>query len=65
MSKKEELTIFEELGYKDQADYEKRRLEPLKEHYAKQERIQELQDKAVLEGLSDEEKAEYKELRGL
>lgn len=65
MSKKEELTIFEELGYKDQADYEKRRLEPLKEYYAKQSRIQELQDKAVIEGLTDEEKTEYKELRGL
>ena len=30
-----------------------------------QSRIQELQDKAVIEGLTDEEKTEYKELRGL
>ncbi len=37
----------------------------MKEDLSAQSRIQELQDKAILEGLTDEEKAEYKELRGL
>ena len=61
----DELTIFQELGYKDQADYEEKRLNPLKEYYSNQARIQELEAKSILEGLTDEEKAEYKELRGL
>lgn len=37
----------------------------MKEDFSIQLRVQELQDKAVLEGLTDEEKKEYKELREL
>jgi hypothetical protein len=64
MSKKEDYNIFAELGYKDQADYEERRVKPLKEYYAKQARITEIQNKAILEGLTNAEKEEYKKLKG-
>lgn len=61
----EEENTFTLMGYKDRADYEERKVKPLKEYYAKQARITELQNKAILEGLTDAEKEEYKKLRGL
>ena len=62
MNEQEDYNIFAELGYKDQADYEERRVKPLKEYYTKQARLTELQDKAILEGLTEAEKEEYKKL---
>lgn len=60
-----EVSVTEEVfnEYLDKLEAEK--TIRLKEVTNNTKRIQELQDKAVLEGLTEEEKQEYKELKGV
>lgn len=73
------MLIINDKEYKDEEEFNKAldnentKLNKVLENVAKKEldsskafiRIRQLQDKAILEGLTDEEKKEYKELRGL
>lgn len=65
MNGDESVIVTQEEFEAHQAKLEETKQERLEVIVANTKRLVELQDKSILEGLTDTEKAEYKKLRGL